>query len=150
MLFLVGTFVSVTVASGFLRIFLIKISAELSALASADLVDDIFAKVVSQRYSFHKRYNTSEVISLLSDKVSMVTGLLMSICSLFNSAVMLVFYFLRIYTASRFFIIINIVLYPVAILLVTSFRKIYKYSNYVIISVFLVAAAFVMNSAIIY
>lgn len=61
------------------------------------------------------------------------------------SAVMLVFYFLRIYTASRFFIIINIVLYPVAILLVTSFRKIYKYSNYVIISVFLVAAAFVIS-----
>jgi ATP-binding cassette, subfamily B, bacterial PglK len=91
MLFLVGTFVSVAVASGVLRIFLIKISAELSALASADLVDDIFAKVVSQRYSFHKRYNTSDVISLLSDKVSMVTGLLMSICSLFNSTVMLVF-----------------------------------------------------------
>ncbi len=61
------------------------------------------------------------------------------------SVVLLVFYFLRIYTASRLFIIINILLYPLAVLLVATFQKTYNYSNYIIVSVFLVAGVFVIS-----
>jgi len=61
------------------------------------------------------------------------------------SVVLLVFYFLRIYTASRLFIIINVLLYPVAVLFLATLQKTYNYSNYIIVSVFLIAGAFLIS-----
>ncbi len=61
------------------------------------------------------------------------------------SVVLFIFYFFRIYTASRFFIIVNLLFYPIVILFITSFQKMYKYSNYLIVIVFLISGIYMFT-----
>lgn len=87
-------FILVTVLGGLLRVWLIGLSARLASNAGAELAERAFQKILGQKYVYLIGRNSSELISILTEKIGTATGLILSLLSLFNATLMLAFIWL--------------------------------------------------------
>lgn len=88
--FLAYLFILAAIIAGILRIFLLKLSIDLSRLIGTELSSDIFRKILTQNYLNHISVNSSEMISGLTQKVNQASGILVSLITLLTSAVIFV------------------------------------------------------------
>jgi len=89
--FVIIIFIIVTIVGGGLRIMLIGISASLASNAGAELAEKAFQKILNQKYEYLIGRNSSAFISILTEKIGTATGLILSLLSLFNAVLMLLF-----------------------------------------------------------
>lgn len=88
--FMAYLFILAAIIAGILRIFLLKLSINLSRLIGTELSSDIFRKILTQNYLKHISVNSSEMISGLTQKVNQASGILVSLITLLTSAVIFV------------------------------------------------------------
>jgi ATP-binding cassette subfamily B protein len=87
-------FILVTLLGGSLRVWLISLSARLASDAGAELAERAFQKILAQKYIYLIQRNSSELISILTEKIGTASGLMLSLLSLFNALLMLGFIWL--------------------------------------------------------
>jgi len=88
--FLAYLFILAAIVAGLARIFLLKLSIDLSRLIGTELSSDIFRKILTQNYLKHISVHSGEMISGLTQKVSQASGILVSVITLLTSAVIFV------------------------------------------------------------
>tara|TARA_A100001015_G_scaffold312073_1_gene416540 strand:- start:1038 stop:2789 length:1752 start_codon:yes stop_codon:yes gene_type:complete len=88
--FLAYFFILAAIVAGLSRIFLLKLSIDLSRLIGTELSSDIFKKILTQNYLKHISVHSSEMISGLTQKVSQASGILVSVITLLTSTVLFV------------------------------------------------------------
>lgn len=84
-------FIFSTTLGGCLRILLINLSARLSSEASAQLADQAFERIIHQKYEYLIGRNSNQLISILTEKIGMASGLILSVLSFCNAVVLLSF-----------------------------------------------------------
>ena len=85
-LFMTIIFIIAAVFSGFMRLVLLRVSIFLSNMAAADISSDIYKRTLYQPYSVHISRSSSEIIAGITQKVSTVVRVLMSIVTVITSA----------------------------------------------------------------
>ena len=85
-LFMTIAFSGAAVFSGFMRLLLLRVSIFLSNMAAADISSDIYKRTLYQPYSVHISRSSSEIIAGITQKVSTVVRVLMSIVTVITSA----------------------------------------------------------------
>ena len=88
--FLAYLFILAAIFAGLLRIFLLKLSIDLSRLIGTELSSDIYRKILTQSYLKHISVHSGEMISGLTQKVNQASGILISVITLLTSAVIFV------------------------------------------------------------
>ncbi len=88
--FLAYFFILAALVAGLSRIFLLKLSIDLSRLIGTELSSDIFRKILTQNYLKHISVHSAEMISGLTQKVSQASGILVSVITLLTSAVLFI------------------------------------------------------------
>lgn len=78
-------FAIAAVCAGGLRLLLLWVSIRLANVTGADLSVEVYKRTLYQPYSTHVSRNSSEVISGITQKVSIVTGVLISLVTVFTS-----------------------------------------------------------------
>lgn len=110
-------FICTVILGGGARILLIRMTAHLSSDAGAELAEVMFNKIIHQKFSYLSSRNSSELISLLNEKVIIVSSLLLSALTLMNAVLMVSFIWIGmalvnfsvVAVASLFFIVLYIV-----------------------------------------
>ena len=85
-LFMTIFFSIAAVFSGLMRLLLLRVSIFLSNMAAADISSDIYKRTLYQPYSVHISRSSSEIIAGITQKVSTVVRVLMSIVTVITSA----------------------------------------------------------------
>ena len=88
--FLAYFFILAAIVAGLSRIFLLKLSIDLSRLIGTELSSDIFRKILTQNYLKHISVHSGEMISSLTQKVSQASGILVSVITLLTSTVLFI------------------------------------------------------------
>ena len=81
-------FVVASLVAGGLRLLLVWVSVRLGNSAGADLSIEVFRRTLYQSYSVHVARSSSEVISGMTQKVGIATGVLSAVMSLTTSGLM--------------------------------------------------------------
>ena len=81
-------FVVASVLSGVLRIFLMWVSISLAKFTGADLSLSVFRRTLYQPYSTHVARSSSEIISGMTQKVGVATGVISSVISIITSGIL--------------------------------------------------------------
>jgi len=84
---LVSTFIFFVILSVIFRIFVMKQSEKFSALLSSDLSSKMFYNTISQKYSKIIDQNSNILISGMTEKTGMYTGLITQFLSMFSSII---------------------------------------------------------------
>lgn len=85
-LFMTIVFSTAAIFSGFMRLLLLRVSIFLSNMSAADISSDIYKRTLYQPYSVHISRSSSEIIAGITQKVSTVVRVLMSIVTVITSA----------------------------------------------------------------
>jgi len=81
-------FITAAFVSGILRIFVLRVSLNLSQTTGADLSSDMFRRTLNQPYLEHVNRNSSDVISGITQKVSAATSVLTGLISFTTNLVL--------------------------------------------------------------
>jgi ATP-binding cassette, subfamily B, bacterial PglK len=81
-------FVVASVFSGLIRIFLVWASVSITKFTGADLSLNVFSRTLYQPFSAHLTRSSSEVISILTQKIGATTGLISSVVSIITSGIL--------------------------------------------------------------
>jgi ATP-binding cassette subfamily B protein len=81
-------FAVAALVAGGLRLLLMWISLRLGNATGADLSIEVYRRTLYQSYSVHVARSSSEIISGITQKIGAVTGVLMSVVTLFTAAVL--------------------------------------------------------------
>jgi ABC-type bacteriocin/lantibiotic exporter with double-glycine peptidase domain len=79
------TFSAAAIFAGFMRLLLLRVSIFLSNIAAAEISNDIYNRTLYQPYSVHISRSSSEIIAGITQKVSTVVRVLMSIVTVITS-----------------------------------------------------------------
>jgi ATP-binding cassette, subfamily B, bacterial PglK len=84
-LFMTITFIAAAIFAGFMRLLLLRVSIFLSNIAAAEISNDIYNRTLYQPYSVHISRSSSVIIAGITQKVSTVVRVLMSIVTVITS-----------------------------------------------------------------
>jgi ATP-binding cassette subfamily B protein len=72
---------------GFIRVLLIYFNLRWSLAVSSDLYLIVYTKILNQPYTYHINQNSNEILSLISNKVSSITGAFSNCIIIFTSSI---------------------------------------------------------------
>jgi ABC-type multidrug transport system fused ATPase/permease subunit len=128
-------FVSLTIISGLLRIFLSVIQNKIGFGIGSDLSIKIYSNILNQEYQFHISRNSSEVIANISNKVNgIIQSIIISLLLIASSFFMLLFMLCTLIYINYKITIFSILGFVFVYYIIIRFTKKNLYSNSKIIS----------------
>jgi ABC-type bacteriocin/lantibiotic exporter with double-glycine peptidase domain len=75
------------IVAGFMRVLLTYVNLRWSLAVSSDLYLIVYTKILNQPYTYYINHNSNEILSLISNKVSNITGAFSNCIIIFTSSI---------------------------------------------------------------
>jgi ATP-binding cassette subfamily B protein len=116
-------FALASMIAGLLRLLLVWYGAKFGNATGADLSVKVFRQTLYQPYKAHLTRNSSEVISVMTQKANIATGFLLAVVSLGMSAVMFLSIMLTLFVIDPIVTIISVVIFGFSYLVIASLTR---------------------------
>jgi len=80
-------FAFLAIITGFMRVLLTYVNLRWSLAVSSDLYLIVYTKILNQPYTYHINKNSNEILSIISNKVSNITGAFSNCIIIFTSSI---------------------------------------------------------------
>jgi ABC-type bacteriocin/lantibiotic exporter with double-glycine peptidase domain len=116
-------FAIASMIAGLLRLLLVWFSAKFGNATGADLSVKVFRQTLYQPYKAHLNRNSSEVISVMTQKANIATGFLLAVVGLGISTVMFLSIMLTLFVIDPIVTIISVVIFGFSYLAIASLTR---------------------------